>query len=78
MQKKFGEGPRAAIVALCSLVLLTSLALTGCAPQRQWTKRGLSQSEFDQDIARCRKESARATYLDPYAFDAGQGVGFER
>jgi len=64
------------------LVILGVLALlwplTGCAPQRQWTKQGLNQTDFEQDAARCRREAAKATYLDPFSFDAGQGQGFER
>lgn len=50
----------------------------GCAQQRQWVKPGLNQADFEQDAARCRREADRATYQDPFAFDAGQGVGLER
>lgn len=64
------------LVALGVLALLSPL--TGCAPQRQWTKQGLSQTDFEQDAARCRREAAKATYLDPFSSDAGQGQGFER
>ena len=62
------------LVAVGVLTLLSPL--TGCAPQRQWTKQGLNQTDFEQDAARCRREAARATYLDPFSSDAGQG--FER
>jgi len=64
------------LVALGVLALLSPL--TGCAPQRQWTKQGLNQSDFEQDAARCRREAAKSTYLDPFSSDAGQGQGFER
>lgn len=64
------------LVALGVLALLSPL--TGCAPQRQWTKQGLNQTDFEQDTARCRREAAKATYLDPFSSEAGQGQGFER
>jgi hypothetical protein len=66
------------IIALGVLALLASLTLVGCAQQRQWTKRGLNLAEFDQDTARCKREAAKATYQDPYAYEAGQGQGLER
>jgi len=60
------------------LTLLAPVVLVGCAQQRHWAKKGLNQAEFDQDAARCRREAARATYQDPFAYDAGQGQGLER
>ncbi|WP_319587295.1 hypothetical protein [uncultured Desulfobulbus sp.] len=62
------------IIALGVLALLAPLTLVGCAQQRQWAKRGLNQAEFDQDTARCKREAAKATYQDPYAYEAGQGL----
>jgi hypothetical protein len=59
-------------IALGCLTLLAFFA--GCAQQRQWTKRGLNQAEFEQDAARCRREAARASYQDPFVSDAGQGL----
>ncbi len=66
------------IIALGVLVLLAPLTLVGCAQQRQWAKKGLNQAEFDQDAARCKREAAKATYQDPFAYEAGQGQGLER
>ena len=66
------------IITLGVLALLAPLTLVGCAQQRQWTKRGLNQAEFDQDTARCKREAAKATYQDPFAYEAGQGQGLER
>lgn len=60
-----------------ALLLLSTLLAAGCASQRQWTKRGLTQAEFDRDAAACRKEATRATYQDPFAFAAGQEQGLE-
>jgi hypothetical protein len=51
--------------------------VTSCA-QQQWNKPGLNQSEFDRDTARCRREAASATYLDPFAHDLGIGQDFDR
>ena len=75
--KKENDGGRSTLMVLAFLIAAT-LGVSGCAPQRQWVKPGLNQNDFEQDAARCRKEAARATYQDPFAFDAGQGVGLER
>ena len=66
------------IIALGVLAFLAPLTLVGCAQQRQWAKRGLNQAEFDQDAARCKREAAKATYQDPFAYEAGHGQGLER
>jgi hypothetical protein len=66
------------IIAVGFVALLAPLTLGGCAQQRQWAKKGLNQAEFDQDAARCKQEAAKATYQDPFAYDAGQGQGLER
>ena len=66
------------IIALGVLALLVPLTLVGCAQQRQWSKKGLNQAEFNQDAARCKRETAKATYQDPFAYEAGQGQGLER
>jgi hypothetical protein len=60
-----------------AILLLPALLAAGCTTQRQWTKRGLTQPEFDRDAAACRKEAAKATYQDPFAFAAGQDQGLE-
>lgn len=65
---------RPGTVVLGLVALLAPLLVCGCAPQRQWTKPGLSQARFDQDAARCRKEAARATSLDPFSTEANQGL----
>jgi hypothetical protein len=62
------------IIALGLVALLATLTITGCTQQRQWTKQGLNQAEFEQDAARCRRDAARATYQDPFAGDSGQGL----
>jgi hypothetical protein len=56
------------------LALLAPLILGGCAQPQHWTKKGLNQTEFDQDAARCRREASQATYPDPYGHDAGQSL----
>lgn len=65
-------------MALGFVALLAPLTILGCAQQRQWTKQGLNQAEFEQDAARCRRDAARATSLDPFAYGAGQEQGLER
>lgn len=75
--KKENHGGRSTLMALAFLTVV-AVGLSGCAPQRQWVKPGLNQADFEQDAAQCRKEATRATYQDPFAFDAGQGVGLER
>lgn len=62
------------IIALGFVALLAPLTILGCAQQRQWTKQGLNQTEFEQDAARCRRDAARATYLDPFAGASGQDL----
>jgi len=71
-------GLRATVAALGCLGLLASLLLCGCASQRQWTKKGLTQAAFDQDSARCRREAAKATYREPFAYASGQEQGLEQ
>jgi hypothetical protein len=72
--KNGGHGTLMALALLAVVVV----GCSGCAQQRQWVKPGLNQADFEQDAARCRKEADRANYQDPFAFDAGQGVGLER
>jgi len=67
-----------AVIVLGLCALLPFVLMAGCAQQRQWTKGGLNQTEFDQDAARCRREAARATYQDPFASAAGPEQGLER
>lgn len=62
---------------IAAVLLLSTLFAAGCASQRQWTKRGLTQAEFDRDAAACRREATKATYQDPFAFAAGQEQGLE-
>lgn len=62
---------------IVAVLLLSTLLAAGCASQRQWTKRGLTQAEFDRDAAVCRREATRANYQDPFAFAAGQEQGLE-
>ncbi|MCL1981035.1 MAG: hypothetical protein FWG62_08185 [Proteobacteria bacterium] len=69
--------PRAMLAGLGCLVLLSPLILCGCASQRQWTKPGIVQTEFDRDAAACRREATRATYRDPFAYTSGQDQGLE-
>lgn len=64
------------IIALGYLALLAFM--TGCGPQRQWTKTGLNQADFDRDAAQCRRDARKATYQDPFANGAGQDQGLER
>lgn len=62
---------------IVALLFLSPLLAAGCASQRQWTKRGLTQAEFDRDAAACRREAAKANYHDPFAFAVGQEQGLE-
>lgn len=71
---RFAVYPRGLIV---TVLLLSALLAAGCAGQRQWTKRGLTQAEFDRDAAVCRREATKATYQDPFAVAAGQEQGLE-
>ena len=71
------NGGHGSLMAL-ALIAVVAVGCNGCAQQRQWVKPGLNQADFEQDAARCRKEADRANYQDPFAFDAGQGVGLER
>ncbi|MDR2551101.1 MAG: hypothetical protein LBD10_12970 [Desulfobulbus sp.] len=70
-------GPRAMPAALGCLALLTPLILCGCAPQPQWTRPEITQTEFDRDAAACRREASRATYRDPFAYSSGLDQGLE-
>lgn len=67
------------ITAMGGLALLAALiVINGCAPQRQWTRPGVTQSEFDRDAAQCRHETAKSTQREPFSLDAGNGHGLER
>ena len=68
---------RCTLLALTGLIAVT-VGLSSCGSQRQWVKPGLTQADFDQDAARCRKEADKAHFQDPFAFDAGQTMGLER
>ncbi len=75
--RKVQNGSHGILMALVLLAVMV-VGCGGCAQQRQWVKPGLNQGDFEQDAARCRKEADRANYQDPFAFDAGQGLGLER
>lgn len=75
--RKAHNGGHGALMAMALLTVVV-VGCSGCAQQRHWVKPGLNQTDFEQDAARCRKEADRANYQDPFAFDAGQGVGLER
>ncbi|WP_310599657.1 hypothetical protein [Desulfobulbus sp.] len=77
MTNRHRTGPRALFAALSCLALLTPLIFCGCTPQRQWTRPGITQTEFDRDAAACRREASRATYRDPFAYSSGQDQGLE-
>ena len=66
-----------AALALGCLALLIVPMLGGCAPQRQWSRPGIVQTEFDRDAAACRRQASRATYQDPFAFASGRDQGLE-
>jgi|GEM_PF-1313262 hypothetical protein len=68
---------RRAIAAAVGCLVLLSLFVCGCARQRQWTGKGITQAGFDQDAARCRREAAKVTYRDPFAYAAAQEQGLE-
>jgi len=77
MTANIWTGERAAIVVLGCLALLIVPMLGGCAPQRQWSRPGIVQTEFDRDAAACRRQASRATYRDPFAFASGRDQGLE-
>ncbi|ADW19354.1 hypothetical protein Despr_3226 [Desulfobulbus propionicus DSM 2032] len=66
------NGNRTIVQAI--ILALGLVTLAGCAPQRQWSKPGLNQADFDRDAARCRREAAVSTQRDPFAPDAGHGL----
>ncbi|NLX17829.1 MAG: hypothetical protein GXY53_00900 [Desulfobulbus sp.] len=51
---------------------------SGCGQKQQWFKPGINQHTFEKDAAYCRKQAARSTYQDPFAFADGEMRGLEQ
>lgn len=65
-------------ISLFLFAMSSTAFLYGCAQERVWTKKGLNQNEFDQDLARCDRDAASSTQIVGYAYSSDLERGLER
>ena len=67
---RFLSPAKGSSLALSALVVLTICA--GCSTPNAWTKQGITQDSFDQDLARCQRSASSST--QSLSLDAEMGL----